>query len=158
MSVWGSETAVASALNRIFGKLNSSGQPFLAVPRPNQPEKQLRTDFECHLEISSASVLAPRTLEAIEDSTGVKITLEAPELEKVRLKLLGKPVPLHYAIAELHSLLGPDAITEMSSDGEPVPLTDNPPPYYSEWAEMYARRSQYYYRILCMHVFRICLN
>jgi KH domain len=141
VSVWGSEAAVASALHRIFGKLNSSGQPFLPVPRPNRPDKELREDFEWILEIASSLVLAERTHTAIEDSTGVKIALGAPENGRVRLKLSGKPVPLHYAIAQLHSHLGPGIITEYDANDEPVIVMDDLPPYHSEWADVYSSRN-----------------
>jgi len=143
VSIWGIEKAVTAALIRIHRCLVTSGEPHLPVPRNNSPFKQLCEHYDWYLEIPEASVpkLAQRLLAQIQDSTGVTISLDPAEDGKVRIKLLGKPVPLHYAILALNSHLGEGVLREIGlpeSDPRYLPLSDaGETLFHEDWAACY---------------------
>ena len=138
VSVWGSVSSVAAALHKIHRQLLSAGRPFLPVPKPVTPESQLTDECVWYLEIPAAVSLAQRVIAEVEDSTGAKLSLGEAVEGKRLVKLVGLPVPLHYAIAAVHAHLGPGIAEER---GYPdfagtLPSTDLPP-HHAEWADVY---------------------
>lgn len=138
VSVWGSESSVASALHKIHRQLASSGKPFLPIPKPVTPETQLLEECVWYLEFPGSVTLAQRVIAEVEDSTGVTLSVGGAVEGKRLVKLVGLPVPLHYAISAIHAHLGPGVVEERGYEDftGTLPSTDLPV-HHALWAEVY---------------------